>query len=454
MKTTLQKSLPLIALCLGFFMVIMDVTIVNVALPDMSKNLQGNISWLQWVVDGYTLTFACLLLSSGSFADRVGAKSTYLAGLVLFTLTSFGCGVSPNFLILIVMRLLQGMGAALLVPTSLSLVNASYEHKKDRAFALGMWSAIGGIAASAGPMLGGFLVSYFGWRSVFFVNIPIGLLVFFLTQKTVSNPKPDQTGHFDIAGQLLGIISIAALSFALIESGRFGFSSFIVITAFMIFAVTFIAFLYVEHNSTSPMIPLHFFKSSAFSTSIMIGWILSFGGYGLLFVLTLYFQHIRNYSPLVTGFAFFPFLGTNFIGSYLGGKLASISGSRLPMMIGLFVGAIGYFSLLFFHTETPYFMMILPLIAMGFGVAFVIPGATVTAIHSAPEGRAGIASGALNASRQLGSLMGVAIFGTIITLSKQFIVGMHIALCIGGFCYLGGCILVYCFISTDTDNAH
>lgn len=446
MKNTINKNMPLIALCLGFFMVIMDVTIVNVALPAISKELQGNISWLQWVVDGYTLTFACLLLSAGSLADRVGAKSAYLFGLMLFTLTSLGCGLSPNFLVLTLMRLFQGVGAALLVPTSLALVNASYESKKERAFAMGIWSAIGGIAGAAGPMLGGFLVFYFGWRSVFFVNIPIGLLVFFLTKRHVCNPKPSGVGHFDIPGQLLAIVSIAALSFALIESGRLGFSSFIVVMAFIIFAITFASFLWVEHKSTSPMFPLHFFRSHTFSTSIVIGWILSFSSYGLFFILTLYFQHMRNYSALATGFAFLPFLGTNSIGSYLGGKLTSTKGSRLPMMIGLFVGAMGYFALLLFKLTTSYFMMILPLIAMGFGVAFTIPGTTVAAVHSAPAGRAGIASGALNASRQLGSLMGVAIFGTIITLSKDFMSGMHVALFIGGLFYLIGCLLVFLYI--------
>src|SRR3990167_8955345 len=229
MKTSGSKHLPLIALCLGFFMVIMDVTIVNIALPSMSKNLHGNISWLQWVVDGYTLTFACLLLSAGNLADRVGAKSTYLLGLILFTIASLACGLLSNFLMLIAMRLLQGIGAALLVPTSLALINASYENKKERAYAMGIWSAIGGIAGAAGPVLGGFLVFYFGWRSVFFVNAPIGLIVFFMTKKFVVNPSPSGKGHFDVLGQLLGVISIAALAFSLIEAGRMGFSSHLVI---------------------------------------------------------------------------------------------------------------------------------------------------------------------------------------------------------------------------------
>lgn len=200
------------------------------------------------------------------------------------------------------------------------------------------------------------------------------------------------------------------------------------------------------------MFPLHFFNSSSFSASIAVGWILSFSSYGLFFILTLYFQHIRNYTALATGFAFLPLIGTNSISSYLGGKLTSVQGARLPMMTGLFVGSLGYFTLLFFNLSTPYFMMILPLIAMGFGVAFTIPGATVSAIYSAPEGRAGIASGALNASRQLGSLMGVAIFGTIITLSKQFMFGMHISLFIGGLFYLIGCLLVFFYIKLSKES--
>ena len=358
-------------------MVIMDVTIVNVALPSMSKNLGGNISWLQWVVDGYTLTFACLLLSAGNLADRVGAKSTYLLGLILFTVASLACGLSFNFLMLTLMRFLQGIGAALLVPTSLALINASYEHKKERAFAMGIWSAIGGIAGAAGPILGGFLVFYLGWRSVFFVNIPIGLTVFFLTKKYVINPKPTGKGHFDLCGQLLAIISIAALAFALIEAGRMGFTSSVVIFSSIIFIITFIGFLLVEHKSTSPMFPLHFFKSQTFSVSIVIGMILSFAIYGEFFVLTLYFQHIRDYSALITGFAFLPFLGTNAIGSYLGGKLTSVSGSKLPMTIGLLIGAAGYFTLLIAKEHTPFIFLILPMIAIGFGLAFAIPAATV-----------------------------------------------------------------------------
>ena len=451
MKTRIMhnKHIPLIALCLGFFMVIIDVTIVNVALPSMAKNLHGNISCLQWVVAGYTLTFACLLLSAGNLADRVGAKSTYLFGLILFTLTSLGCGLSFDFLQLTLLRLLQGVGAALLVPTSLALVNASYENQQERVKAISIWGAIAAIAAALGPILGGILTFYFGWRSVFFVNVPIGFIAFLLTKKYVINPPVSGKGHFDFLGQTLGVVSIAALAFSLIEAGRFGWFSEIVAIAFIIFMLTFILFLIVEYRTSAPMFPLHFFRSEKFSVAIAIGLIVNIGWYGELFVLTLYFQHIRDYSVLMTGFAFIPFVGLNAFAAYLGGKWASVAGPRSPMLFGLIFGTVGFFSLLIAKEHTPYVMLILPLIGLGAGIAFMLPATTVTAIHSVPEGRAGIASGAFNASRQIGSLLGVAIFGTIVTLSKYFIVAMHETLIIGGLLYLCACSAVLLWVKKE-----
>lgn len=447
---SIKNHIPLIALCFGSFMVILDVTIVNVALPDMAKNLQGNTSWLQWVVAGYTLTFACLLLSAGNLADRVGTKSIYLLGLILFTLSSIGCGLSFNFLLLTAMRLLQGVGAALLLPTSLALINASYKNQPERVKAISIWGATSAIAAALGPILGGVLTFYFGWRSVFFVNVPLGVVAFLLTKKFVINPPVSGKGHFDFLGQTLGAISIAALAFSLIEAGRFGWFSEVVIIAFSIFMITIISFLIVEYRTSSPMLPLHFFKSQKFSAAIALGMIINIGWYGELFVLTLYFQHIRDYSVLMTGFAFIPFVGLNALAAYLGGKWASISGARSPMLFGLSCSAAGFFSLLMTQEHTPYVLLILPLICLGAGIAFMMPATTVTAIHSVPEGRAGIASGAFNASRQIGSLLGVAIFGTIIAMSKYFMVGMRETLIIGGILYLCGCAVVLLWISAET----
>lgn len=438
-----NRYLPLIALCLGFFMVIIDVTIVNVALPSMAKNLKGGISWLQWVVDGYTLTFACLLLSAGNLGDRVGAKSIFLSGLILFILTSIGCGFAFNFWQLTGFRLLQGASAALLVPTSLSLINASYTNVTERAKAIGIWASIGGIAAAAGPILGGILTAFWGWPAIFFVNVPFGIIGILLTLKYVPNPTGHGKDSFDFLGQILGIISIAALAFSLIEAGKLGWSAQWVLIGFIFFLFSFIAFLVVEHRVKKPMFPLHLFRSKTFSVAIAVGMILNIGGYGELFVFTLYFQQIKNYSVLITGFAFMPFLGVMAVASYVGGRMASIWGVKIPIMVGLAVGAVGFFSMLIASKDISYIMLILPLATMGFGIACVVPAATVAAIHAAPEGRAGIASGALNASRQIGSLIGVAVFGTIINMSHYFISGMHATLWIGGIIFLIGSLAVF-----------
>ncbi len=439
--------LPLTALSLGFFMVIIDVTIVNVALPSIASSLQGGIAWLQWVVDGYTLTFACLLLSAGNLADRLGAKSAFLYGLMLFMITSLGCGLTTNFWQLIFFRLLQGTAAAFLVPTSLALIHASYENNHARAKAIGIWATIGGIAAASGPLLGGILTTWLGWRSVFFVNVPVAIIALVLTQKYVPNPQPRIKANFDYLGQILAIVSIAALAFSLIEAGRLGWFSSWVIMSFCTFIISFIVFLSVEHRHNAPMLPLKLFQSSTFSTAIAIAMILNVGAYGELFVLTLYFQHVRAFSALITGFAFLPLLGITAIASYYGGKMTSITGPRAPMMIGFCVGALGFLTMLMASATIPYVLLVLPLMAIGFGAAFTVPAATVAAMHATPD-NTGIAAGTLNASRQIGSLMGVAIFGTLINAANYFIAGMHVTLLIAAVLFLIGCGVTFLWIKT------
>ncbi len=453
-NTVKSKRMPLVALCLGFFMVIIDVTIVNVALPSMAKSLSGNVSWLQWVVDGYTLTFACLLLSAGNLGDRMGAKMAFQCGLILFVLTSLGCGLANSFWSLTVFRLIQGIAGALLVPTSLALINASYDNNQERAHAIGIWASVGGIAAAAGPILGGILTSWFSWRAVFFVNIPIGIIGALLTAKYVANPISRQAGNFDFPGQILGIICIGALAFSLIEAGRLGWLAPLVIAGFIIFLLTFILFLLIEQRTTSPMFPLNLFHSKTFSVAIAVGMMMTLAFYGELFVLTLYFQQIRAYSPLITGFAFLPLVGVVAISSYFGGKVTSTAGPKWPMTIGLAIGSIGFLIMLIATAHIPYVMLILPLAAMGFGISFTVPAATVAAVHSAPSNRAGIASGAFNASRQVGSLLGVALLGTMINSASSFMVGMHRSLILGGILLLISCLITLIYIKKEDAMTH
>jgi len=442
-----NKLLSLIALCLGFFMVIIDVTIVNVALPTMAQNLNVGISALQWVVAGYALTFACLLLSAGNIGDRLGAKTAFLWGLALFVLTSLGCAMSSVIGWLTFFRFLQGAASALLVPTSLALISASYADTEERARAIGIWAAVGGLAGASGPVIGAVLTTWFGWRAVFYVNLPIGIIGFLLTLKYVLNTTSSTKSHFDFAGQLMGVVSIAALAFGLIEAGRNGWFAPIVISSFGIFIASLMAFLMIEKLSITPMLPLKFFRSSTFSASIAIGMILNMAAYGELFVLSFYFQQVRGYSVLMTGLALLPLIGMGVVGSYLGGRVASAIGAKLPIVIGLTMGAVGFIAMLSAGVHTPaYVILAWPLATIGFGASFTMPSATIAVINAVPDGNAGIASGAFNASRQIGSLLGTAIFGTIITASSHFVRAMHCTLIIGAVLYMCGSLMALIWI--------
>ncbi len=451
MTTTLanpsrNKHLPLIALCFGFFMVIIDATIINVALPVIAQDLHGTIANLQWVVAGYALTFACLLLSAGSLGDQFGAKPTFISGLALFVATSVGCSLAGNFSTLILFRFFQGAAAAMMVPTSLALIHAAYENPKERAKAIGIWAGVGGIAAASGPILGALLATTLGWRGIFLINIPVGIIGIGLTGKYMTPARNKKTmAYFDYWGQILSILSIAALSFGLIEGGSLGWGSGIVLGSLLIFLVLFCAFLLVEHRASSPMLPLNFFKIKTFSAATAVGLILNISFYGELFLLPLYFQQIRDYSILVTGFALLPMTGVVAIASYLSGKVTSHVGAKLPMLVGLTVGAVGFLSLLILNENSPsYWMLILPLAALGFGIAFTMPAATVAVVYSVPATSAGLASGILNASRQIGSLLGVAIFGALVA-SGQFIQGLHYSLIIASLVFFAGIIIVCIF---------
>lgn len=450
-KITTQKhaQISLIALCLGFFMVIIDVMVVNVALPSIAKDLGGSFSGLQWIAAGYTLTFASLLLSAGYLGDQVGAKPTLICGLVIFVFTSLGCGIAPNILLLVIFRLLQGASAAFLVPTSLALINSSFEDNIKRAKAIGVWASIGGIAGGCGPVLGAILTTYLGWRSVFLINIPIGLAAILLTIKYVVNPAATgKKDGFDFPGQILGIISVAALAFALIEAGNLGWLSTAVILSLGIFLLAFITFLWIERRATAPMFPLWMFQSKTFSVSIAAGSILNIGGYGLLFILPFYFQQVRHYSILMTGLALLPMVALGIVVPYLSGRLVGTAGPKLAMFLGLLLGALGYFFLLITGENSPsYLALILPLAAIGLA-SMTMPAATIAVIQSVPGGRAGTASGAFNTCRQVGSLLGVAIFGTIIHTSPHFMAGMHSCLIIAGVLFLIGCMIILFFLHT------
>jgi len=406
----------LAATSLGLVVVQIDITIVNVALPHIGSQLTAGIGGLQWVVDAYTLAFAAFLLSAGALGDRLGSRGTYLLGMIVFGIASLACGIAPNTPVLIAARAFQGLGAAMVLPTSLSLIaHACGENHRARTRAIGIWSSTGGAAVAAGPVIGGFLIDDFGWRSIFLVNIPLCILAVWWTLRSVAETvKHQQRGGFDPLGQILGIITLFCLTGAVIEAGPRGWHDNLVLSGLIAAAIGGCAFIAAELANRHPMVPLGFFKRSTFSAAVLIGIISNFTFYGLIFVLSLYFQEVRHYSPAETGLAFLPLTGIFIIANIFSGWIASRIGFRWPMTGGLIVGAIGFGLLCRVGPDTPFTYMapVLALIPIGTGTA--IPAMTAAVLATVERQRAGTASAVLNTARQVGGAMGVALFGALV----------------------------------------
>jgi MFS transporter, DHA2 family, methylenomycin A resistance protein len=417
--------MPLLSICLGFFIVMLDTTIVNLAIADIGRQLHVGVTLLQWVLDAYTLTFAAFLLSAGALGDGLGARRVFLAGLLLFGVTSAACALAPTGLALIAARAVQGLAAAILVPTSLALINATYSERSDRARAIGVWGGMGGIAAAAGPVLGGVLITAAGWRTVFLVNVPVTLIALVLVRAFVVDP-PSRAGAgiHDYAGQVLAVAALALVTFAIIDGagGRVG-----VVTAACLVAggALAVAFMVVEARTAQPMFPVGLLRQRSFSGAVTTGLLLNFGFYGQLFVLSLYFQLLRGYRPLIAGLMLVPQTATAIVGSTLGGRVTARTGPALPIVIGLATGVTGFAAMLFVGPGSSYGLILLPMIAAGLGTAFTMPAATAAAIEAAPKERAGAASGVLNAARQVGGVLGVAVLGGTIAKGQPFIPGFH-----------------------------
>jgi DHA2 family methylenomycin A resistance protein-like MFS transporter len=432
----------MVALCLGFFMIMMDATVVNTALPVIGGELSASVSGLQWVVDGYTLVFACLLLSGGSLGDRLGSRRVFLTGLVLFTVASAACGVAPDLAVLNAARVAQGVGAALVLPTSLALINASFTDRGRRVRAIGMWGGFGGVAAGLGPVVGGALTSWVGWRAVFYVNVPIGIAAVLLTAAFVVAPRPTGRTGLDPLGQVLAVVTVAALAFGLIEGGARGWTSGPVLLAYAVTVTGAVAFVVTERRQDDPMLPPRLFRVREFSGAIAVGAAINTGFYGQLFLMSLYLQHVRHLSPLLAGLALLPMPGATSVASALAGRHNARRGPRGVMLIGLSVGALGLFAMVVTSATSPYWLLLPAFLALGFGTGYTMPAATAAAIEAAPDHQAGIASGAFNASRQLGSTLGVAVFGALVGSVGGVLGALHVSVVIGGLAYASGAVLV------------
>ncbi len=446
-----QKKIILFTMCLGFFMVILDTTIVNVVLPAITEGLHTNISGVQWVIVGYTISFASLLLLAGNLTDYFGPKCTLALGLIGFLVTSLACGLSSNVLMLSIFRVLQGFTATFLIPASLSIIKLTFIEKREFAKAIGIWGGVAGVASASGPVAGSVLTALFNWRAVFFVNIPIALCAILLIYSVVNvTKKTTDKKPIDWLGQMFAFLFTVSLAIVLIEVEKYGWGSPFIISILILIFVSFALLIITEKYVQYPMLPLGFFKSTAFSCSNIIGFIINCGAYGQLFLLPLYFSKVRQYSVTKIGFAVLPFLILAAVASYLSGRIIARNGPRISVLLGLMVGAVGFLSLaMTIKANLAYYWLVAPLAAIGFGAAFTMPAATYIVIHAVSEKYAGMATSTFTTARQMGSLVGVAAFGSILAISPSYIVGMEITLLSAMGIYLVGVILGITYSQRD-----
>jgi DHA2 family methylenomycin A resistance protein-like MFS transporter len=421
-----MRGWTLLATSLGFAVVQLDVSVVNVAITPIGADLGGGVAALQWMVNAYTLAFAGLILTAGALGDRIGAKRVFVAGFALFTLASAACGLAPDLGVLVAARAVQGIGAALLVPCSLTLLNHAYPTARERARAIGLWSAGASTALSAGPLVGGLLTTTLGWRAIFFINAPIGLAGILLTVRHATETTRSAGRGVDLPGQATAVLTLTALAAAMIEGGTRGFTDPLVLAAFAVAVLAGAAFLVVEARSARPMLPLTLFRAPSFGPASAIGLLVNVAFYGLLFVLSLFFQRAQHHSALATGLAFAPMT----VAIIAANLTASRFGGRRPIVLGALLMVAGCAGLLGFGAAAPYPALVAQLVALGFGLGLIVPTMTAALLGGVARERSGVASGALNTARQTGSVLGVALFGALVARPGSLVSGWHVALLI------------------------
>ncbi|WP_433369746.1 MFS transporter [Actinoplanes sp. CA-142083] len=417
----------LIVAMLGFAVVTLDTQVVNVALPDISRDLGGSLSGLQWVVTGYTLMFSSLLLFAGTFADRIGARRAYGTGMLIFVVASVACGLAPGLGWLIAARIVQGVGAALVTPTSLALIRAAYHDSGARVRAIAYWGMGGSIAAAAGPVLGGALTEL-DWRLIFFLNVPVGIVAGLALRRAADSPRT--ATPFDWIGQLTAVLALAALTYGVIEGAHLGYGSARILVAFVVAGLAFAVFLTAQALARHPMLPLDLFRSRAVGTALTVAFLGMAGFYGVVFLQGLYFQQVRGASAFTTGLLFLPMTALVPILAPVAARMANRFGPGVPIIFGQLLMAAGLAGLVLLPADAPLLLVAAVMIPVGVGGSFTVPSIAALLLDSVPSHQAGTASAVFNMSRQLGGALGVAAYGAVVASSAAFLNGLHISLAV------------------------
>jgi EmrB/QacA subfamily drug resistance transporter len=436
------------AVAFGLFMIMLDNTVVNVALPSIQRDLGIGLSELQWIVTGYALTFAALMLTGGKLADHYGRRLIFVVGLTIFTLASLGCGLAESGDVLIAARVVQGVGAALMNPSTLSIISATFP-VEQRGMAIGIWAGVSALALAIGPLVGGLITEHLDWSWIFFVNVPVGVVAVaasFLVIEESRDTSEERT--LDLPGQLTGGLGLFALTYALIEANNYGWASGRILGAFAVAAVGLLLFVWLEHVQRVPMLDLALFRNGTFAGANSVILLVALAMFGVFFFVSLYMQNILGFSAVKTGAAFLPMTVLIILIAPLAGRATDRIGSRWLMTTGMVLVALQllYFSRL--GVDETFFDLLPGLLIGGLGMAFVMTPSAAAAVRSVPVDKAGVGSAVLNAFRQVGGSLGIAILGAIITAKiddrrtpEAFVDGFSTALVVAaGIAFVGAAV--------------
>ena len=409
-----RKWWTLGALSFALFMIMLDNTVVNVALPSIQRDLGIGLSELEWTVNAYALTFAVLMLTGGKLADFFGRRRIFLIGLVTFTISSLACGLAATGGTLIGARTLQGIGAALMLPATLSIISATFP-AHQRGMAIGIWAGVSAMALAIGPLIGGLITEHINWSWIFFVNVPIGVLGLIVGRLVIKESRDTSAEQrLDFPGLLASAIGLFALTFALIEANSYGWTDPVIIGLFVISAVSLATFVLLELHQRSPMLDLSLFRSSTFAGANVVALLVTLAMFGVFFFMSIYMQNILGYSATKTGAAFLPMTILIILIAPISGKASDRIGSRALMTAGMLCLSASLIVFSRLGLDSTFWDILPGLVVGGFGMALVMTPMTAAALGSVPVEKSGVGSGVLNTFRQLGGALGIAVMGAIV----------------------------------------
>jgi EmrB/QacA subfamily drug resistance transporter len=452
-----RKWWTLGAVAFGLFMIMLDNTVVNVALPAIQEDLAADLSELEWIVAGYALTFAALMLTGGKLADLLGRRLIFVVGLAIFTLSSLACGLADSGEVLIAARIVQGVGAALMNPATLSIISATFP-PHQRGMAIGIWAGVSALALAIGPLVGGLLTQHVSWHWIFFVNVPIGVVAIAASFLLIDETKDtSEEQRLDLPGLLASGIGLFSLTYGLIEANTYGWTSGRILAAFAVAAVGLLAFVLLERHQRTPMLDLSLFRNSTFAGANAVMLLVALAMFGVFFFVSLYMQNVLGYSAVQAGAAFLPMTLLIVLIAPVAGRTSDRFGSRWMMGAGMTLLAVQLFYFSRLGLEESYLALFPAMVIGGVGMALVMTPAAAAAMSGVAVDKVGVGSAVLNSARQVGGSIGIAVMGAIIaheaggrTTPEAFLDGFSPALVVASLIALAGAALAVLTVRAPT----